>query len=157
MDSNPRRSDWNFQSSKVRTRKLGAVGRSNFFYHYSTPDAQRLFISSFHMEGRAMVWFQELKASKCVSNWEEFVRAIQIRFDKGAYDDPMETLSKLKLDGSLEDYKTKFDTLALKVQRLPEEKHKLSCFLGGLKDEIQLSVRMFNPKSLVDAYSLARI
>jgi hypothetical protein len=68
----------------------------------------------------------------------------------------METLSKLKQDGSLEDYKTKFDTLALKVQRLPEE-HKLSCFLGGLKGEIRLPVHMFNPKSLVDAYSLARI
>ncbi len=103
-----------------------------------------------------MVWFQELKASKCVSNWEEFVRAIQIRFGRGAYDDPMETLSKLKQDGSLEDYKTRFDTLTLKVQRLPEE-HKLSCFLGGLKDEIRLPVCMFNPKSLVDTYSLARI
>jgi hypothetical protein len=68
----------------------------------------------------------------------------------------METLSKLKQDGSLEDYKTRFDTLTLKVQRLPEE-HKLSCFLGGLKDEIRLPVCMFNPKSLVDTYSLARI
>jgi hypothetical protein len=33
----------------------------------------------------------------------------------------------------------------------------LSCFLGGLKDEIRLPVRMFNPKTLVDAYSLARM
>jgi len=33
------------------------------------------------MEGRALVWFQELKASKYVGDWEEFVRAIQIRFD----------------------------------------------------------------------------
>jgi hypothetical protein len=68
----------------------------------------------------------------------------------------METLSKLKQEGSLEDYKTKFNTLALKVQRLPE-KHKLSCVMGGLKDEIRLLVRMFNLKSLLDAYSLARI
>jgi len=127
-----------------------------FFNHYSTPDTQRMFISSFHMEGRAMVWFQELKARGSIGTWEEFARAIQIRFGRGAYDDPMETLSKLKQEGSLEDYKTKFDTLALKVQRLPEE-HKLSCFLGGLKAEIRLSVRMFNPKSLLDAYSLARI
>jgi hypothetical protein len=127
-----------------------------FFDHYSTPDTQRMLISSFHMEGRAMVWFQELKASGSIGTWEEFARAIQIRFGRGAYDDPMETLSKLKQEGSLEDYKTKFDTLALKVQRLPEE-HKLSCFLGGLKPEIRLPVRMFNPKSLLDAYSLARI
>lgn len=108
------------------------------------------------MEGRALVWFQELKASGSIGTWEEFARAIQIRSGQGAYDNPMETLSKLKQEGSLEDYKTKFDTLALKVQRLPEE-HKLSCFMGRLKHKIRLPVRMFNLKSLLDAYSLVRI
>ena len=52
--------------------------------------------------------------------------------------DPMNTLSKLKQNGSLDNYKT------------------LSYFLGGLKDNIQLPIRMFNPKTL-NAYSLARI
>lgn len=68
----------------------------------------------------------------------------------------METLSKLKQVGTLEEYKNQFDTLALKVHRLSEG-HKLSCFLGGLCDELCVPVRMFNPKSLVDAYSLARM
>jgi len=68
----------------------------------------------------------------------------------------MESLSKLKQEGPLHDYKSKFDTLALKVQGLLEA-HKLSCFMGGLKEEIRLPVRMFNPKNLVDAYALARI
>jgi hypothetical protein len=108
------------------------------------------------MEGQAMVWFQELKASQTISTWEEFVRAVQIWFGPSPYNDPMGTLSKLKQEGSLEDYKTRFKALALKVQRLPEE-HKLSCFIGGLRDEIRLSVRMFHLKSMVDAYSLARI
>jgi hypothetical protein len=108
------------------------------------------------MDGKALVWFQELKASNEVSSWTDFTRAIQIRFGRGPYDDPMETLSKLKQEGLLEDYKNQFDLLALKVHRMPNE-YKLSCFLGGLKDEIRLPVRMFNPKSLVKAYSLARI
>jgi hypothetical protein len=127
-----------------------------FFDFYETPDAQRLSISAFHMDSKALVWFQELKASNTVSSWLDFVEAIQIRFGQGSYDDPMETLSNLKQDGSLEDYKNKFDILALKVQNLPEA-HKLSCFLGGLKEEIRLPLRMFHPKNLVDAYSLARI
>lgn len=46
--------------------------------------------------------------------------------------------------------------MALKVHRLPDE-HKLSCFLGRLKNEIWLLVRIFNPKTLVEAYSLPRI
>jgi hypothetical protein len=117
---------------------------------------QRLSISSFHMEGKALSWFQELKSSGSLSSWDEFLRAMKIRFGKGSYDNPMENLTNLKQVGSLEDYKTQFDTLATKVHALPDF-HKLSMFLGGLREEIRLPVRMFNPKTLIDAYSLARI
>jgi hypothetical protein len=127
-----------------------------FFDYYCTPDKQRLSISSFHMEGKALSWFQELKSSGSLSSWDEFLRAMKIRFGNGSYDDPMENLTNLKQVGSLEDYKTQFDTLATKVHTLPDF-HKLSMFLGGLRDEIRLPVRMFNPKTLIDAYSLARI
>jgi hypothetical protein len=34
---------------------------------------------------------------------------------------------------------------------------KISCFLGGLSDDICLPVRMFNPKTMTDAHSLAKI
>jgi hypothetical protein len=108
------------------------------------------------MEGKASTWFQELKSSGSLSSWEEFFRAIKIRFGKGSYDDPMENITNLKQVGSLEDYKTQFDTLATKVHALPDF-HKLSMFLGGLRDEIRFPVCMFNPKTLIDAYSLARI
>jgi len=60
----------------------------------------------------------------------------------------MENLSNLKQDGLLEDYKNKFDILALKVQNLPEA-HKLTCFLGWLKEEIRLPVWMFHLKNFV--------
>jgi hypothetical protein len=109
------------------------------------------------MEGKALSWFQELKTSgSSLSSWDEFLWAMKIQFGKGSYDDPMENLTILKQVGSLEDYKTQFDTLATKVHALPDF-HKLSMFLGGLRDEIRLPVRMFNPKTLIDAYSLAQI
>jgi hypothetical protein len=107
------------------------------------------------MDGKALVWFRELRANNSVTTWAEFVRSMQTRFDKGSYDDPMETLSKLKQVGWLDDYKNQFDTVALKVHAMPKA-HKLSCFLGGLRDEIRVSVQMFNPGSLVSAYSLVR-
>jgi hypothetical protein len=84
-----------------------------------------------------LVWFRELRASNPAISWAEFVRSMQIRFGRGSYDDPMESLSKLKQEGALEDYKNQFDTLALKVRNLPEY-HKLSYFLGGLRDEIRM-------------------
>jgi hypothetical protein len=70
-----------------------------FFDHYSTPEFQRLKISSFHMEGTTLIWFQELHKSNSFSTRDEFARALQTRFGMGSYDDPMETLSKLKQGG----------------------------------------------------------
>jgi hypothetical protein len=46
--------------------------------------------------------------------------------------------------------------LANRVLRLIDS-HKVSMFLGGLRDDIRLPERMFNPKTLNDAYALARI
>jgi hypothetical protein len=56
----------------------------------------------------------------------------------------------------LDEYKTQFEILANRVHRLIDP-HKLSCFLGGLRDDIRLPVTMFNPKTLNNAYSLAKI
>ena len=76
-----------------------------FFDHYSTPEFQRLKISYFHMEGTTLIRFQELHKSNSFSTWDEFARALQTRFGMGSYDDPIETLFKLKQRGSLEEYK----------------------------------------------------
>jgi hypothetical protein len=132
------------------------IRATQFFDHHGTPDQQRLSISAFHMEGRALIWFEELKASGALKSWGDFLQSLRIRFGKGSYDDPMEELTKLKQVGVLEDYKTQFDFLASKVIGLPDS-HKLSMFLGGLKDEIRIPIRMFNPKTLIDAFALAKM
>ena len=37
------------------------------------------------------------------------------------------------------------------------ESHKLSCFLIGLKDEVRLLMRMLGPKTLNEAFGLAKM
>ena len=53
-------------------------------------------------------------------------------------------------------YKGNFEILSNRIKRLSES-YKLSCFLSGLKDDIRLLVRMLVPKSLNDAFGLAKI
>ena len=53
-------------------------------------------------------------------------------------------------------YKGNFEILSNRIVGLFEA-HKLSCFLSGLKDEIRLPVRMLVPKTLTEAYGLAKI
>ena len=81
--------------------------------------------------------------------------ALRSRFGPLAYEDPMADLKKLKQTGTLQDYMQAFDRLLDKAQ-LGEEQ-ALSCFLMGLKHEIEMMVRMFNPKTLQDACSLAKL
>jgi len=93
---------------------------SQFFDYYSITDAQRFTISSFHMEGKALIWFQELHKSSSLTTWIEFLNALRIRFGRGSYDDPMESLVSLKQTGSVEEYKSQFELLANRVVGLLE-------------------------------------
>ena len=53
-------------------------------------------------------------------------------------------------------YKAQFEVLSNRIKGLSAA-HKLSCFLSGLRDEIRLQVRMLIPKSLNEAFGLAKI
>ena len=79
-----------------------------------------------------------------------------MRFGTTAYDDPMETFSRLRQTTTVAIYKAQFEVLSNKIKGLSTT-HKLSCFLSGLRDEIRLPVRMLNPKSLNEAFGLEKI
>ena len=67
-----------------------------------------------------------------------------MRFGSSSCDDPMENLTKLKQVRSIFAYKGQFEALSNRIKEL-SEKHRLSCFLSGLRDEIRLPIRMLNP------------
>lgn len=59
----------------------GWVYRANQFFNYhQTNPHHRVLLASFHMEGKALLWFQDLEAAGGISSWEGFVRALQTRF-----------------------------------------------------------------------------
>ena len=83
------------------------------------------------------------------------MRALHTRFGALAYDDPMEALTKLRQVSSVSNYKAQFEALSNRIKEL-SEKHKLSCFLSGLKDEICFPDKMFNPQTLNSAFGLVK-
>ena len=82
-----------------------------------------------------------------------YVEALCCRF--GGQKDPLEELMEHKQDGDLEGYIKDFDELWNRAQI--SEKQALVFFLGGLEIEIKHLVKMFEPKSLKQAYNLARL
>lgn len=77
-------------------------------------------------------------------------------FGSNEYDDLVKSLTKLQQSSIVEDYQTRFESLANSTMGLTEP-FMVSCFLNGLKEDIRLSVKMFKPSTLVVAFGLARI
>lgn len=87
-------------------------------------------------------------------SWDQYVADITGRFGE-PFDDPMAELMELKQTTSVKDYHDEFDSIISRLQLSPE--YTLSCFITGLKEELRSLVRMFNPSTIAQAYSLAKI
>jgi hypothetical protein len=60
-----------------------------FFNHYDTPDYHRYMVASYHMEGESLTWLEEMELRGVFTNltdWNSFVKLIQIRFGHPAKD-----------------------------------------------------------------------
>ena len=113
-------------------------------------------MASFHMDGDALIWFQDCEETGIFNNWEGFVEALLIRFGTTAYEDPMEALTRLRQTTGVVAYKGQFEALSNRLKGLFDV-HKLSCFLSRLRDEIQFPMKILNPRNLNDAFGLAKI
>ena len=87
------------------------------------------------MEGKAIAWYQDMDMYGFIPNWNVLTQALLDRFGPSAYDDPMESLSRLKQISSEEEYKERFKDLSNRVRGC-DDHNKLSYFLSKLKDEI---------------------
>ena len=88
-------------------------------------------------------------------SWEDYVRAISTWFSNAMFEDPMEEIGSLTQDDDLHDYNNAFYALLNKVTL--SETQTVSLYLKGLKPEIRGLVKMFKPRTLHEAYGLAKI
>lgn len=129
---------------------------NQFFQLDNIDDAQKVRLAAIHLEGKALLWHQNFmkKCSNVLPTWKKYTEEINLRFGE-LYDDPMAELKALKQLGYVQEYHDEFDALASRLQL--SEEYLLSCYLGGLDDEVQLAVRMFTPKSVQQALRLAKL
>lgn len=86
------------------------------------------------------------------------MEAIHTRFGPSPYEDPVGAFTKTKLrqTRSVEDYQTNFEILSNKISGVTED-FRISTFLSGFKDELQIIVTMFKPNTLASAFGLAHL
>lgn len=134
---------------------------NQFFDFQATPDNEKVSLASYHMQGEANEWWQWLHRTYKVEDnkevtWEIFVDELWARFGPTDCEDFDESLSKIRQLGSLRDYQKEFERLGNKVKGWTQ-KALVGTFMGGLKTEIADGIRMFKPKTLKEAISLARM
>ncbi|KAG8386544.1 hypothetical protein BUALT_Bualt03G0159400 [Buddleja alternifolia] len=129
-----------------------------FFEVDETPMETRVRLAAIYLEGKALQWhqnFMRTRSDKRMPNWGEYVTALQDRFGSFLFEDPMSELMNLRQIGAVKEYLDKFDELLNNVDL--NESYAVSCFLPGLKSEIEVQVRMFKPKNLQEDVSLAKL
>ena len=129
---------------------------TQFFEYHSTPDQERLTITSFYMEGSALAWFQWMHRNAQLSSWSAFLHAMHSHFASSTYEDPTGLLCKLQQRSSVSAYLSEFESLANRIVGLPTP-FVLSCFISGLSPAIRREVQVLQPISLAQEVSYARL
>ncbi|CAJ2641599.1 unnamed protein product [Trifolium pratense] len=136
---------------------LGWIFKINqFFEFHRTPEEQRLNIASFYMEGEALSWYQWMHNNGSLHTWQAFLHALETRFAPSQYEDPKGALFKLCQTSTIWEYQKSFETLDNRITDLPHQFY-LSCFISGLRADIRREVMAFQPASLTQAISLAKL
>ncbi|KAJ4965781.1 hypothetical protein NE237_017630 [Protea cynaroides] len=113
-------------------------------------------ISSFHMDGKALQWYQRMHRNGEFVSWEAFTKALEIRFGPSEFDDHQGALSKLTQTASVQDYQSQFEALANHTTNISSS-FLISCFISGLRPDIRSEVLAFRPATMSQTIALARL
>ena len=129
-----------------------------FFVVDATPMEQRVRLTSIHLEDKALKWhlnFMKNRREEDLS-WDDYFKQMEIRFTDVHYANPMVQLKQLQQGTKkVEDYIDEFDELLSEVDIADDV--AMSCFLGGLRSDIQAAVEAFKTESLASMMQMAKI
>ncbi|GJU88044.1 reverse transcriptase [Tanacetum coccineum] len=118
-------------------------------------DKMKVELAAMHVYDRALTWHQQVvKRYGAWCTWELYEQEALSRFG-AVFEDPMVELKNLKQTSTVKSYQDQFESLLNKVDLL--ESYAISLFVGGLKDESSMSIRMFKLTTLAGVFSIARM
>ncbi|KAG8368753.1 hypothetical protein BUALT_Bualt15G0078700 [Buddleja alternifolia] len=138
------------QSGENGGDSQGLRGGSSGVQVDETPPLAKVKLASVNLEGKVLQWHQMYMKSRLtreIPNWEEYIRALNDRFEALVYEDPMSELVNLKQGCTIQQYLDKFDEIVNCLDLL--DHYALSCFLGGLKSEISVNVQSVLERRIV--------
>lgn len=126
-----------------------------YFELYQIPEDKKLSIATMHLSDKASNrWY--MFRHEFPNNWQGLADFLMREFGGFNKSDYQAALARMIQTGSVEHYKEQFTRLSRRAPGFSQEL-LLSCFIGGLKDEIRVDVKAQKPRTLYDACELARV
>ena len=128
-----------------------------FFEGEKIEEKAKIRVAMMQLEGKVLQWHQyyaKANGGLATPEWPTYIDEMRKRFGDTEFSDPMSDIVVLKQQGSVEEYYEAFLTLLNSLQLPPA--YALSIFISNLRPEISNIVRLFFPKSLSHAFTLAK-
>jgi hypothetical protein len=125
-----------------------------FFDLHDVPHTQKVRIASLYLEPNKFVWYRWLCSCKSLVTWTIFTEEMIAHYEDTRRNTFFSQLINLKKKGSVTEHIENFQRLNIKVTDIPDD-HLIDVFIGNLRDNIQHEVRLWEPKSLENAFRVA--
>lgn len=105
-------------------------------------------IAALYFDKKVERWFHNQLVGRHTLTWDEFPRAIMIKYDRTDYGLVVGQFNKLRQSRNLESYVDQFEDLRatiLEFNLALTEPHFLHSFVSGLHEEIRHGVMLFKP------------
>eukprot|EP00253_Pinus_taeda_P015084 PITA_15084 len=120
-------------------------------------------LAIFQLQGKATLWWEEIKIVKGVSEqnitWEKFQKYFKERYlTENFYDEKAQEFHDLRLgQQSMDEFINRFTSLLRYVPYIKEEKAKVQRFVSSLPAYIRERIEFDNPRTMDEAIRKARI
>ncbi|GKD22257.1 reverse transcriptase, partial [Tanacetum coccineum] len=126
-----------------------------FFKIDGLEEERKVELASMHLYDQALVWHQQyVKKYGDRTPWEMYEGEVVKRFG-AIYEDLIVDLKNLKQERFVQQYQEAFETLLNRVKL--NEAYDVSLFIGGLKKEVSMPIKMFKITNLTDVYAMAKM
>ncbi|KAI4364755.1 hypothetical protein MLD38_020809 [Melastoma candidum] len=136
-----------------------------YFELEHVPEDRKVKLASLYLYGSALQWhysYVKNRKKERALVWEEYSAALNSRFGKEVFEDPMGKMKNLKQEGeysNLYAYMEEFDIClrrALEKIDLPMS-FQVSLFINGLKEEFKSTLWLLKPVDLLSVQASVRI
>jgi Retrotransposon gag protein len=131
---------------------------NSLFEMYQVPPPYKTKLATMQFAGPASEWYDCFLIDHDPPDWTDMVRRVRKRFQLRITKNGMKELIELHQSGNVGDYIERFDRLRARLlleNTLFSESDFVDAFIGVLKLELKVFVKVFKPQNLEDIYDHA--